>query len=83
MIDRAARRQEFRTSAEPDRHAIRPCPVSKQLVADWYFGRIYRLVGLIVYKRPHFRLIAGAIALSWRPEGDRLNRGALYRVFIL
>jgi hypothetical protein len=59
------------------------CPVSKQLVADWYFGSIYRLVGLIDYKRPHFRLIAGAIELSWRPEGDRLNRGALYRVFIL
>jgi hypothetical protein len=62
---------------------ITPCPVSKQLVADWYFGSIYRLVGLIVYKRPHFRLIAEAIELSWRSEGDRLNRGALYRVFIL
>jgi len=49
----------------------------------WYFGSIYRLVGLIDYKRPHFCLIAGAIELSWRPEGDRLNRGALHRVFIL
>jgi hypothetical protein len=88
LIERAARRQEFRTrnserADEPGRRADRACPVSKQLVADWYFGSIYRLVGLIDYKRPYFRLIAWAIELSWRPEGNRLNRGALYHVFIL
>jgi len=43
---------------------------------------IYGLVALIVYKCPHFRPIAEAIELSWRPEGEQPNRGALYRVCI-
>jgi hypothetical protein len=46
-------------------------------------AHLYSLVGLMVYKRPHFRPIAKASELPWRLEGTRPTSGILFRVFTL